>query len=271
MFIRKSDGAEQEFQAEKLARALGRARVDEAAANEIAAEVEHLMRPGTTTKHIHDRVLHALETRDPLAAARYNLKHSMMELGPSGFPFEKYFARLMEAYGWTAEVGVPVRGKCVMHEVDVWAERNGEKRAVEAKYHNQPSGRTDVKVALYVHARHLDLSARDETVTGVLVTNTQFTTDATAYGECVGMKMKAWNYPEGEGLAKYIEAKGLYPVTVFSNLARVSAEGLMKAGKVLASELCMLKEAEAATYGIGAHQLLDLQKRAKELCDKHGS
>ena len=269
MNIRKSDGAEQVFQGEKLARALLRAKVSNPLAHDIVSEVEKLLQPGTTTKHIHERVLHLLETSDPLGAARYNLKHAMMELGPTGFPFEKYFARLMEVYGWKTQVGVHVSGKCVIHEVDVLAERDGEKRAVEAKYHNQPSGRTDVKVALYVHARHLDLSAKDPYVSGVLVTNTQFTPEATAYGECVGMKMQALNYPENDGLAKYIESKGLYPITVLSLLPKQAATALAVDGKVLASELCDLKPSDGAHYGITENKLIAIQKLAHTLCEEH--
>ncbi len=267
MIIKKSDGAEQEFKAEKLARALTRAKVPETATKEIVFEIEKLLRPGTTTHNIYERALHLLEARDPLGAARFTLKHAMMELGPTGFPFEQYFARLMEAYGWKTQVGATVSGKCVKHEVDVYAERGEEKRAVEAKYHNQSSGRTDVKVALYVHARHLDLSGKDPSVRGVLVTNTEFTSEAIAYGECVEMKMKAWNYPRDRGLAYYIESKCLYPITVFSSLPKDSARALVQDGRVLASELISLTDDAAAHYKISEKVFETLKEQASALCE----
>ncbi|MBI2476584.1 hypothetical protein HYV72_00260, partial [Candidatus Uhrbacteria bacterium] len=105
MQIIKSDGKLANFDEARLARALDRARVDKAIAQEIMRDITKLVRPGTSTQLIHDRVLHALEEHDLTAAARFNLKHAMLNLGPSGFPFEQYFARLMQAYGWHTQVG----------------------------------------------------------------------------------------------------------------------------------------------------------------------
>jgi hypothetical protein len=267
MYIRKSDGTEEEFHGEKVARALERAQVSATDQASIVHEVERLMRPGTTTAQVHERVLHALEANNPLGAARYNLKHAMLRLGPTGFPFEQYFARLMQAYGWQTQVGAHVLGKCVTHEVDVYATRGQEVRAVEAKYHNTSGGRTDVKAALYVHARHLDLQARDSRTVGMLVTNTSFTRDAIAYGECVSMRMKGWNYPEGLGIAHYIEKLGLYPVTVFARMPTQALNTLMKRGLVLVSDLCGVEQREARAMGFRSQEELQTyQDLAHQLC-----
>lgn len=267
MYIRKSDGTEQEFQEEKLAQALERARITGSTQQEIVRDVSRMIHPGTSTGQVHDRVLHALEARDPLAAARYHLKRAMLHLGPTGFPFEVYFSRLMQSYGWKTEVGARVPGKCVLHEVDIYAKRNGETRAVEAKYHNTAGGRTDVKVALYVHARHLDLQAKDPGTIGMLVTNTTFTSDAIAYGECVEMKMKAWNYPANMGLAHYIEELQLYPVTVFPQLPPQAIGTLMKHRFVLAKDLCELPATSFRQYGFSsATSLQHFQSLAHQLC-----
>ncbi|MBI2476832.1 restriction endonuclease [Candidatus Uhrbacteria bacterium] len=272
MQIIKSDGKVANFDEARLARALDRARVDKAITQEIMIDITKLVRPGTSTQLIHDRVLHTLEARDLTAAARFNLKHAMLNLGPSGFPFEQYFARLMQAYGWHTQVGATVPGRCVEHEVDIYASRTGDKkRAIEAKYHNVAGGRTDVKVALYVHARHEDLTARDPDIQGALVTNTQFTQDAILYGECVGMKMKAWNYPLNEGLAKYIEEKQLYPITVFSRLSPHVLSVLLQNGIVLASQLCHVTESDAARMMIVPASLQELRTHAMKLCASDSS
>ena len=44
-----------------------------------------------------------------------------MELGPSGFPFEKLVGKILEQEGFETRVGVIVQGNCVQHEVDVIA------------------------------------------------------------------------------------------------------------------------------------------------------
>jgi hypothetical protein len=268
MQIRKSDGRTVSFDEAQLARSLRRARVETGMVKEVVSEIAKMVRPGTSTLQIHERTLHYLEKRDLTSAARFNLKHAMLALGPTGYPFEEYVAKLMQAYGWTTKVGVTVPGKCIEHEVDVYGERKGsKKRAVEAKYHNRAGGRSDVKVALYVYARHLDLEARDPNVKGVLITNTEFTNDAMLYGECVGMKMKAWNYPKDEGLNKYIEQKNLYPVTVFAQIQKRVVSNLIRDGIVLAEQLCELSYSEAKKYQFNEETFEQIQKHARQLCD----
>ncbi len=266
MDVRKSDGTLEAFDEEKLSKALSRARVNPNVARELMTDIPRLIRPGTSTQQLHERILYELERRDPVGAARYNLKHAMLNLGPTGYPFEQYYAELMKARGWQTRVGVEVPGRCVMHEIDVLAEKDGEVRAVEAKYRNQSSARVDVKVALYVHARHEDLKARDATIRGMLVTNTMFTRDAVAYGECVGMDMMAWNYPHNATLANYIEALGLYPVTVFSQLPPHVVQTMANDGVVLAQHVCALKPTAGRTYGLNDQTFAAMQRDAHSLC-----
>lgn len=267
MRIHKSDGTTTTFKGEKLERALRRAKVSPELTKETVEHITRMIRPGTSTQEIHTRTLHYLEQRDIPSAARYNLKHAMFQLGPSGYPFEHYVAQLMEAYGWQTEVGVHMQGRCIMHEVDVLGKREGDKkRAVEAKYHQRSGARTDVKVALYIHSRHEDLVALDSDLVGVLITNTEFTTDAIAYGECVGMRMKAWNYPEDDGLAKYIDNKDLYPVSVFSQIPKHTVAKLARDGIVLASQLCNMSPKQAKRYGLGEQHFMKLRTHAEELC-----
>ena len=268
MQIQKSDGRRVAFDEARLARSLEHARIKEGLIDDAVKEITKMVRPGTSTQQIHKRTLHFLEQRDLTGAARFNLKHSMLALGPTGYPFEEYVSKLMQAYGWTTKVGVTVPGRCIEHEVDVYGERKGsKKRAVEAKYHNRAGGRSDIKTALYVYARHLDLEARDPNVKGVLITNTEFTNDAMLYGECVGMKMKAWNYPNGEGLNKYIEQKNLYPVTVFAQIKKRVVSNLIRAGIVLAEQLCTISFEEAKKYQFNEKTFEIIQKHAKQLCD----
>ncbi|OGL71455.1 hypothetical protein A3C17_03640 [Candidatus Uhrbacteria bacterium RIFCSPHIGHO2_02_FULL_53_13] len=274
MHILKSDGRQVAFDGERLTRSLRRAKIDDATVKDAVEHMTKMIRPGSSTQQIHDRVLHFIAQRDSIGAARYNLKHAMLQLGPTGFPFEMYLGKLMEAYGWSVQVGVTIPGMCIEHEVDVYGKREGSKnRAVEAKYHNTAGGRTDVKVTLYVYARHLDLEKRDPNCRGVLITNTEFTHDAILYGECVGMKMKAWNYPQDEGLAKYIEQKGLYPITTLPQLPRRTAANLLHDGIVLSSQLCHLSREDARAYGLQDDAFDRLQQEATRLCtvDGHGS
>jgi hypothetical protein len=80
-----------------------------------------------------------------------------MELGPSGFPFEKYVAEILKYQGYRVEVGVIVEGFCVKHEVDIIAEKEAKHFMIECKFHNQPGTFCDVKIPLYINSRFLDI------------------------------------------------------------------------------------------------------------------
>ncbi|RZK62264.1 MAG: ATPase, partial [Pedobacter sp.] len=124
-----------------------------------------------------------------------------MELGPSGYPFEKYFAAILQHIGYSLRTGVILQGACVKHEVDVIAEKENQHEMVECKFHQQQGTFCDVKIPLYIHARFKDVEAgftdrspKNNTLhQGWVVTNTRFTTDAIHYGTCAGLKLIGWN------------------------------------------------------------------------------
>jgi hypothetical protein len=128
-----------------------------------------------------------------------------------------------------------IPGKCVMHEVDVYAERDGEHLAAELKYHNDPGYKTDVKVALYVKARLDDIwqcdPAHDKKCPvdhGFLITNTKFTKDAIQYASCSGLNLLGWSYPQEGNLYDRIIATGLYPVTTLTTLRKAEKKLLIE-------------------------------------------
>ena len=112
---------------------------------------------GITTKEIYHKAFELLHKEEKPIALKYSLKRAIMELGPSGFPFEKFVAEIFKFKGYTAETGKLVKGFCVEHEVDVVAWNKDKLIMCEAKFHNDPGMKSDLKVALYVKARFDDL------------------------------------------------------------------------------------------------------------------
>ena len=49
-----------------------------------------------------------------------------MAFGPTGFPFEKLTAEILESMGYSTRTGVIVPGHCVKHEIDVIAANAGQ-------------------------------------------------------------------------------------------------------------------------------------------------
>jgi hypothetical protein len=161
------------------------------------------------------------------AAARYSLRRALFEFGPSGHPFEDFVSELFKKEGWSIQTRRLIPGKCVTHEVDVYATRGNETLAAELKYHNDPGYKTDVKIALYVKARFDDIWQCDPNTQGTcpidrgyLVTNTKFTSQAIDYATCSGLNLLGWSYPHHGNLYDRIIASGLYPVTALTTLRK---------------------------------------------------
>ncbi len=68
-----------------------------------------------------------------------------MELGDTGYPFEKFVAALLRSEGYETKVGVIVQGHCVTHEVDVVAENDRHHYMCECKFHNSQGRFCNVK------------------------------------------------------------------------------------------------------------------------------
>ncbi|MCH5685183.1 restriction endonuclease [Niabella sp. W65] len=80
-----------------------------------------------------------------------------MTLGPTGFPFEKLTAAILESMGYSTRTGVIVPGHCVKHEIDVIATKEEHHIMVECKFHNRQGFVSDVKIPLYIQSRFLDV------------------------------------------------------------------------------------------------------------------
>src|SRR5205085_12654308 len=105
-------------------------------------------------------------------------------LGPTGYPFEDFIARILQSFGYSTKVRQFLMGKCVSHEIDIVAEKSGKSCMIEAKFHNNPGIRSEIHVALYTQARFQDVKLRNTLDSAWLVTNTKTTVDANTYALC---------------------------------------------------------------------------------------
>ena len=241
-YIRKSSGEKQRFDLHKFRRSLLKAGAQEKTINAIVKKIK-ADRPKSTQK-IHAIATALLQKKSPPIADRYNLKRSLMELGPHGYPFEKFIAQLFAHQGYTTQVNQIIDGACVDHEVDIIAHKKDRHLIIECKFHNRVGLKSDVKVPLYVQARFEDI--RDawegnphhtkEFHQVWIVTNTQFTTQALKYGECKKMKLMSWAYPAHASLASLIEKYDLFPITTLTSLNRRQKRIFLKHGLVLCKD-----------------------------------
>ncbi len=262
VLIAKADGTVEPFAPEKLAASLLRSGADESVAENISREIGAGLKPGSTTAEIYRAAFAKLRQSRRDAAARYSLKRAVLDFGPSGFPFETFLSHLFVSEGWSAKVDQIIEGKCVEHEVDLVLEKAGEETIyVEAKFHNTPGFKTDLKTVLYVMARVEDIGKGR----GMVITNTKFTDKAEQYSNCRGLALLGWDDPKDNNLHRRIEAARLYPITALTTLTRREKMALLSQRIVLCKEL--LEDTRAlASAGVSGHKAAEVLEEAGALC-----
>lgn len=273
--ITKADGATEYFKVEKLRRSLRRAGADPHEVNEIIADVDKRLYDGIQTQEIYRYAFAQLRESRPPAAARYSLRRALFNLGPSGFPFEKFLARLFQADGYNTKTGIILQGHCAPHEIDVAAYKADHSFIGEAKFHARPGIKSDLQVAMYSYARLLDLKESkicQDDVCGIkefwLITNTKFTTTAEEYGSCVGLKMLSWDYPKRDNLHDRIQRAGVYPITVLQNITAAQAETLIAKDIILCSDI-LLHEHVLRHLHLPIRKQEALLQEIRNICNNH--
>lgn len=243
--VKKSTGESQPFNRSKLEESLRRSGATEVDIDLVVNEIVDWLREGVTTKMIYTKAFTLLRKKKRGLAARYSLKSALMELGPTGFPFEHFIGQIFMQEGFSVEVGQVLQGMCVQHEMDVIATRSNVQRLVECKFHNESGKVSSVQVPLYVRSRIDDIIKKRKTLPeyanfnfeGWLFTNTRFTVDAENYGKCAGLHLVSWDYPSGKSLKETIERYRLFPISILTELSKSDKQVLMNKGVVLCRQV----------------------------------
>lgn len=274
--IVKKSGDIVAFDVEKLINSLRRVHASEDIIQQIVSEIQSTIYEGITTKKIYQIAFDMLKKQSRVSASKYKLKNALLELGPSGFPFEKLVGKLMAHEGFATEVGIIVPGNCVSHEIDVIAQKEDNHYFIECKFHSDQGRFCNVKIPLYVNSRFLDVekqwkkqkSNEGKISKGGVYTNTRFTTDAIQYGKCAGLLMASWDYPFGNGLKERIDKSGLHPLTALTTLTKNEKTKLLDIGLVLCREIYEQPDV-LNQIGISKPRHKNILEDAKELCINH--
>jgi len=240
----KADGTSEVFRVEKLKQSLKRAGATKVEITSIISQIERTLYDGIKTQEIYRHAFELLRESDKPAQARYSLRRALFGLGPTGFPFEDFLAKMFENEGYTTRTGIELQGHGALHELDVAAYNDTDSFVVEAKFHSRPGVKSDLQVVMYSYARLLDL--RDTKICStdicsikrlMVITNTKFTSTAETYAETVGLELLSWNYPKGNNLQDRIQKAGLYPVTVLQSISQSQKKTLLAAGIITCKDL----------------------------------
>jgi hypothetical protein len=269
--ITKASGEKTFFSADKLRYSLARSGADSDTVDSIISKVQFRLYQGISTEEIYRMAFDLLKKHSRTSAGKYHMKRAIMELGPSGFPFEKYVAKILTFKKFKITLNQIVSGRCVNHEVDIIAEKGTERFMIECKFHNAPGITCNVKTPLYIQARFKDIETISSYVDSEirfhkawLVTNTKFTADSIQYGNCAGLYLLGWNYPPKESLKELIDESGLYPVTCLTTLSAKEKKYILGKGIVLCSELIDEKNVWTGS-NISETRIKNIQEECKKL------
>ena len=225
----------------------------------------HIYR-GVKTRDIYKLVLIALseEKGGTAIKQRYQLKDAIMKLGTTGYLFEDYVGKILTYSDFKIKtIRGKVKGKCIVHEIDLIASVKNRRILVECKYHSKPGAYTGLKESLYTHARFLDTKHHFDAE--YLVCNTKVSNHAKKYAKCVNQHILSWKYPRNNSLERIIETNHLYPITIL-NVTSKEIPILLHHGVMLARDLLEYPELELSKKtGISITRIRNFQKLTRQI------
>ena len=266
----KASGEYEEFSEEKVRSSLQRAGVDQETQDMIVQRLKEKLFKGITTKELYSLVFGWLKNKELHLASRYNLKRAIMDLGPSGYPFEKFVSGILSQNDYQTVINQEIQGKCISHEVDVIALKDEKLAMIECKFHSRAGTKTNVKKALYTYARFLDVRESGIIVFGKkrnfaeawLTTNTKLTSRAITYCQCMQMKAIGWNYPENFSLRSLVEKSNLHPLTCLVSLSHQEKQQFLGQGIVFCRDLV---ENEKTNFLLSKNKIKEIKQEARSV------
>lgn len=263
----KSSGEKEQFSEQKVLNSIRRIGLPENLHQEVLQHIKDRLHQNISSFEIFSHISEFLDQKDKGASLRFNLKKALFDLGPTGFPFEKYMEAIFQDMGYKTQVDLMMQGECVQHEIDVLIEKDDKKNIVEVKFHNTPGNKTDVQVLLYTYARFLDVAKRNNIDKVWVVTNTKLSSDSIAYGRCKNINLIAWNYPDSGNLQDFVEKPNLYPITVLNSLSQQEKMRLMQDKIVLTCDLLEKPDQILLNkYLLNKNGLVEAKEQAKMIC-----
>jgi hypothetical protein len=273
MKIIKHSGDIVDFNPIKLKQSLLKSGASQSVVETILQTIKNEIYEGISTKQIYKMAFSLLKKTSHSHAARYNLKEAIRLLGPAGFFFEKYIARLFAAEHYVTQTNLILEGKCVSHEIDVLIKKDQVISMIECKFHLGKDANSDVKVPMYILSRFNDLKDRRHAIFTEkdliskcwIATNNRFTLDAIAFAKCSGLSLLSWNYPENNNLKTKNDDNFLYPVTCLTTLSLAEKEKLLILDVILVKEI-INNSYSLERIGLSSNRIKNVLKEASELC-----
>lgn len=245
MRVRKYSGQLVDFKPNSLRNSLSRSGANEDEVNRVFNEIGSKLYDGISTRELYELAFDHLKQVRTTFAARYSLKKALRDLGPEGYYFEKWVARIYQEEGYESVTGQVIQGHAVTHEIDVIAVKDSKMLAIECKFRNDIDAKISVTTPMYFMSRVKDIKGltytffnkKLEVNEGWLVTNAYFTLDSIKFGLYHKMNLLSWDYPKENSLKLKVDNNGEYPITCLTTLTDTEKQQLLKAQCVLVKDI----------------------------------
>lgn len=274
MLVKKYSGELVPFNSDSLRHSLTRSGANNEQVEKVYSQIKEKIFDGISTRELYQLAFEALKSQRNSYAARYSLKKALRELGPEGFYFEKWIARLFQEYGFESTTGQTIQGHAVSHEIDVVASKGNEMLAIECKFRNDIDAKISVTTPMYFLSRFKDISdisyhffgQNKKFTQGWLVTNAYLTSDSKDFGKYYNVNFLSWDYPIDNSIKKRVDKAVFYPVTCLTTLTDVEEKTLLQNQIILVKDIINNKEA-LKSLKLDSEKLRLVLEEARELID----
>lgn len=239
----KANGKTQPYIRKKVLNTCERLGATRGEAEMVAEKIEKKLYDGIETRKILQLIFRELQKFKPEVKCQICLRKalSLMKSKPD---FERFVQLLLKEHGYTVIPNRILRGRCVEHEVDAIATKDGETYIVEIKHHanfHTPTGLDESRIARAVLedvTEGFEFGLTPMKIDrAMIVSNTKLSGHARRYAECKQIRHVGWNSPANRGLQMMIEEKKLYPITFLKGLNSAAREKLTSAGIIVLKQI----------------------------------
>lgn len=245
MQVKKYSGELIEFDLRRLKGSLSKSGASPDVVDDVWEKMQPMVYDGISTRDVYKLAFRLLKREADSFAARYSLKRALKDLGPAGYYFEQWVARLFSHADYQTLTSQHLAGNSVTHEVDVVAQKGDELLLVECKFRNTDDAKITVTTPMYFLSRVNDFEGRVFSffgksmpfTAGWLVTNAYLTTDSIDFSAYYHLNLLSWNYPEASSIKRRVDNAGLYPITCLTTINKAEKDILLKQGCILVKDL----------------------------------
>ncbi|MEJ2281441.1 MAG: restriction endonuclease [Candidatus Bathyarchaeota archaeon] len=272
IYVTKADGTTQLFEREKVVNTCLRMGATRTVAELVATKIESKIYNGVDTRRILQMIFRYLRKHKPVIQHQIDLRKALSLFNPAP-EFEHFIQVLLNENGYKVSPNQIVKGRCVEHEIDAIARKNGQTCLVEIKHHYNYHTTTSLDVSRISRAVFEDVTEGYELGLNdlkidfsLIICNTKLSEHARRYADCRGISHIGWGSPKNRDLQTLISKKKLYPVTLLKKLNSQTKHQLTSNHIMLLRDLIEknLSELRKLT-GISKEKLQGIVNNAREI------